>query len=137
MKLNESYSIPDHLWREIHRYDPRIELKWDGRKGEVRVERFGNHILSFEPREENYYKLLHTLRHQDLWTKSSGARWGCNVLADQIEADAAMTAQRMRDYWNDRREWEAKEAWGYMNTVRTVSEKHAHTAPRGGMSIND
>ena len=137
MKISESYSIPDHLWREIHRYDPRIELKWSGREGKIRVERFGNHILSFEPLEENYYKLLHTLRHQDLWAKSEGARWGCDVVADHIAEDAARTDQRIRDYWNDRREWEAKEAYGYMNRVRTVSEKHAHTAPKGGMSIND
>ena len=59
------------------------------------------------------------------------------MLANQIEEDAARADQRLRDYWNDRREWEAKEAWGYMNHVRVVPEKFAHTAPPGGMSIND
>ena len=136
MKLSESYSIPDHLWREIHRYDPRVTLTWSGREGKVRVERFGCHVLSFEPREENYYKLLYTLRHQDIWTRAQGGKSGSQMLYEKIEEDAARTAQQLRKHWDDQREWDARESWGYMNTVRTVPEKYAHTAPRGGMSIN-
>jgi len=135
MKLNESYSIPDHLWREIHRYDPRVELQWNGRTSKVDVSRFGQHVLSFEPRAENFYKLYHTLRCQDIWSRAEYGRSGSQVTYDTIEENAAHTAQRIQAKWNDRREWEARESWGYMNTVRTVSEKRAHTAPIGGMSI--
>ena len=136
MRISEAYSIPDHLWQDIKRYDRRIEVKWDGRAQQVRVERFGQHILSFEPRPENFYKLLHTLHAQDTWRRGGFCEDNSAVVAQQIEDDAAATAKRIQDYWNDRRMWEAKEAWGYMNTVRCVSEKHAHTAPAGGMSIN-
>ena len=31
--------------------------------------------------------------------------------------------------------YEARQAYNYMNRVRTVSEKHCHIAPEGGMSI--
>ena len=54
MKLNEAYSIPDHVWQDIQRYDRRIELRWNGRTGRVQVERFGHFILDFEPREANF-----------------------------------------------------------------------------------
>jgi hypothetical protein len=38
--------------------------------------------------------------------------------------------------WGEEVEIAAKERWTYLNTVRVVSEKQAHTAPEGGMSIN-
>ena len=39
------------------------------------------------------------------------------------------------DAFGDMVGYEARQAYNYMNRVRTVSEKHAHTAPAGGMSI--
>lgn len=98
MKLSESYSIPDHLWREIHRYDPRVEVTWNGRKGLVDVSRFGQHILSFEPTPDNFYKLYHTLRNQDIWARDQGAKYGSQVIYEETEENAARAATRIQNY---------------------------------------
>ncbi len=42
---------------------------------------------------------------------------------------------KAKDAFGDMVGYEAKQAYNYMNRVRTVSEKHCHTAPVGGMSI--
>ena len=47
----------------------------------------------------------------------------------------ARAQAKAKDTFGDMVGYEAVQAYNYMNRVRTVSEKHAHTAPPGGMSI--
>lgn len=66
------------------------------------------------------------------------------IMLDAQRMDSAVNEQEQRIAHRNARsqlafadmaKYETREACRYMNTVRTVSEKHAHTAPPGGMSI--
>jgi len=71
-----------------------------------------------------------------LWEGDIYRRGGADKANDQIDNTLNDRRIARRAAWWDEVRQIAKEGKRYMNTVRTVSEKHAHTAPPGGMSIN-
>ncbi len=131
MKLSESVSIPDHLWREIQHYDPALRIHWDGPAQRVQVTRHGHRLWAFEPYESNFYLLRYTIAQQDIQR-----RGGAGAVEADIDRMAEDATRKSRAKHSDDREMAARESWDYANRVRTLPEKYAHTAPEGGMSIN-
>jgi len=70
-----------------------------------------------------------------LWATDLERQGGADRVNDAIDARQAAGAAASRAAWISEVEWLAHEAWRYMNRVRTVPERCAHTAPAGGMSI--
>ncbi len=56
---------------------------------------------------------------------------------EQLDREEKERDAKRREQFLDRIETATREAYRYMNRVRTVPESAAHTAPAGGMSIND
>ena len=74
-------------------------------------------------------RVFYTVMQLDMQGKLNDYR-----VADQVERIKARQ-DRSQLAVGDMVGQEAKEWYRYINTVRTVSEKHCHTAPEGGMSI--
>ena len=74
-------------------------------------------------------RIFYTLYFSDL------ARMNAKEMANEITDPMKRNQEKARNAFGFHVEAEAREAVRYMNTIRTVSEKHCHTAPVGGMSI--
>lgn len=71
-----------------------------------------------------------------LWAGDVQRRGG-GAKVEQEEEDAYNERlEKAMAAWGDEIEQAAIERCRYLNTVRTVSERHTHTAPADGMSIN-
>ena len=115
MILNECYSVPQSIINHMTNLDPLLRLHWDQERSQVRVERKvtrGQPLnpelvsrkadyemardgyapwLAFTPSEDNYAKLLHTIKVMDLWK-----RGGAEAVADQLERDEAREAEEKK-----------------------------------------
>lgn len=139
MTLNECYSVPDHIIKDLHDYDPLIRLRWGRAEGLVRVERrlrrtpayvppvsnYDDHcmfrdgyalVLKFPPLESNWPLVLPTLAQTDL------QRLGGSHLADDLEAREAY--EKARRAWNRKDDFRvlARDLYRRLNTVRTSPE---------------
>lgn len=77
-------------------------------------------------------RVLFTLWQGDIWRQG-----GADVVNERIDRVQAEIRRESRADFNDRNREIGKDCWRYVNTVRTVPERFAHTAPVGGMSISD
>jgi len=151
-----TYITPPGIARELHAFDPALRLRWSDGQGCWRLERKVSRgtvwppstlesPAAFEDRtaaHDGYVlvdlirprdlsaRLVPVLRQADIW--SSGGADAVADAMDRLDVTQRETANRMMG-----EKWEAaaRERFRYMNRVRTVSEKHAHTAPPGGMSV--
>lgn len=138
MTLNECYSVPGHLARQIRHMDPMLRLKWDKERQLVRAERkvtrskpldptLVHHIadyemardgycpwLSFLPHDDNYYKLIYTMSVVDAWKLG-----GWRAIAETIEADEAREKEEKRRSWKSDVHLMAVEMFRNLNTPRT------------------
>lgn len=77
-------------------------------------------------------RVFFTLWESDIWR-----RGGADVVNAEIDERMDAVPRKSRAVWMDEVRGRAKEAYRYMNRVRCVPEKFAHTAPVGGMSVCD
>lgn len=147
MRLNECYSVPDHVVAGLRQYDPLLRLKWGRAEGTVRLERKVTRPLSgevftlasevpleayddfescdegyslitkFPPYESNWPKILYTLALTDL-QRIGGAR----AVSDMLEADEQYKKERRT--WNRRDDFRemAVDLYKHMNRIKTVPE---------------
>lgn len=109
-------TLPDEQWWEIQDPDDRLSAQED------------NCLLlfTFWPNQMDN-RIYYTLSMLDTYHMDSR-------VTDQ-ENRIKARKHRGNLAFGDMVGQEAKEWYRYINTVRTVSEKHCHTAPEGGMSI--
>jgi hypothetical protein len=72
------------------------------------------------------------LRQNDIW-----AHGGAEAVADAMDQLDLEQKWMMKRAIDDEFEAAARERFRYMNRPRVVPESMSHTAPPGGMSIND
>ena len=77
-------------------------------------------------------RVFFTLWESDIWR-----RGGAEKVNTEIDERQDAVPRKSRAVWMDEVRGRAKEAFRYMNRVRCVPEKFAHTAPVGGMSVCD
>jgi hypothetical protein len=142
----------------LHDFDRDLRVRWSEPQGRWRLERRVSHgvvwppsaietAASMEDRRaaadgyvlvallepcELTERLIPVLRRADIW-----ARGGANAVADEMDRMDVEQKRLMRQVVLDNAEAAARERFRYMNAVRTVPERAAHSAPPGGMSIND
>jgi hypothetical protein len=75
-------------------------------------------------------RVFYTLWDSDIWRQG-----GYEKVNQQINQETHERQFASRPKFVDEVRYEAKQWFRYGNTVRTLSEKDAHTAPPGGMSI--
>lgn len=138
MKLNECYSVPDHVVRRMKELDPDLRLKWDQKKGEVRVERkvtrgkplnpdlLSNPAdyqmaidgyclwLSFLPGDMKWDMLLYTIQCLDMWK-----RGGYKAIDAQLNADEQREKEEGRASWRSDVHHMSAEMFRHLNTPRT------------------
>lgn len=146
MKLNECYSVPRTIIKELQDYDPALRLRWGRAEGIVRVERKVRRKYAYVPPVENFddfvmirdgYTLLFKfppLEH--LWPLViySVARTdlrrlgGADALADDLEAREQY--ENARKAWNRRDDFRvlSRDLYRHMNTVKTCPEGATHQA---------
>lgn len=153
-----TYLPPTEIVRDLEAFDPQLRLRWSDGQGQWRLERKVSRgqvwpasevetAAGYESRvaaKEGYIlvdlihpsllnsRLVPILRQNDIWSNG-----GAKEIADAMDTLDADQQRLMKLAVSDQFEQMARDRWKYMNRVRTVSERHAHTAPRGGMSIND
>jgi hypothetical protein len=88
-------------------------------------------LVDFLDKEHLNERLFPILRRADIW-----ANGGAAAVADEMDRMDIEEKRLMRKIVLDYAEAKARERWRYMNTVRTVPERQALSAPAGGMSIN-
>ena len=71
-----------------------------------------------------------------LWSTDIRRQGGAEAVNDAIDTRYLAAIAKNKAHFRDLVRGHAKERWRYLNTVRTVPEHAAHTAPDGGMSIN-
>ena len=110
----------------------RIE-EWNRQEVDERRAAAEGHLIECEvDRDSLDDRVIMMLWREDIWR-----RGGADAVNKEIDLRLFSATRKTRAQWMDQVRQEARAAFRYMNTVRTVSEKHAHTAPPGGMSIND
>lgn len=148
---------PANLVRELRAFDPALRLRWSDGQARWRLERKVTRgaqwpastietAAGYEDRiaaRDGYVlvdliapellngRLVPVLKRADIWS-----RGGARAVADEMDQLDVDHRQMMKRMMSDKFEVAARERFRYMNRVRTVSEKHAHTAPVGGMSLN-
>ena len=149
------YTAPRQFVQRLHDFDPLLRVRFSDSENRYRIERrVGLHGYAPSPAYgspedrksavEGYECVLRcrqnqlddrvffTLWHDDIWRLG-----GPDKYMDQLASEEADREAKRREQFLDRIETVTREAYRYMNTVRVVPESAAHTAPAGGMSIND
>jgi hypothetical protein len=138
MRLGECYSVPDHVVAQVRAFDPALRIKWGRAEKTVRVERkisrmkaidpgvpvkFDDFemakdgyclVYRFLPLDENWDKLLYTLRVMDIWKQG-----GSSAIADLVEADEEREKAEKRRSWKSDVHQMAAEMFRHLNTPRT------------------
>jgi hypothetical protein len=117
---------PSPEWRA--EFDHRLRFMAE----EYRAALDGYVVLFEADRECLDNRVFFTLFQGDIWRRD-----GADKVNDEIDQAQAECRRESRARWMDEVRQRAKAAFRYMNRVRTVPERFAHTAPVGGMSIND
>jgi len=141
MHLNESYSIPNSIVKDMASYDPDLRLRYCRKSGMVRLERkvtrgapldpawfkqFDDYesardgflkIFDFLPTQENFDKILFTLYHMDMWRTG-----GPLALINRLESIEAEKKENERIRRHDMFTELFKDLWRHINTVYTVPE---------------
>lgn len=150
MRLNETYSVPDHIVQDMTRYDPYLRLRWGRAQGRVRLERKIDREKPMDPRNFRFdpdgydmarqgYTLVGTFEPQEfayqmlvreLWKKDLQRR-GWRVVADETEAEENRAREKEELDRKDEFMAIGREAWRHMNTVKTVPEGAGHRAYLG------
>ena len=150
-------SLPSYMKSLLHNFDRDLRLRWSDAQNRWRLERKVSRGVMWPPSEletpsamedrrsasEGYIlvsliehnalsdRLIPVLRQSDIWSNG-----GAEAVADAMDRMDTSQKYLMRQMVLDYAEAKARERFRYMNTVRTVPEKQAHSAPAGGMSIN-
>ena len=151
------YNPPPDIERDLKAFDPALRLRWSDAQGGWRLERKvaqgaiwpasvvespaqfegriaandGYILVEFISPEHLSGQLIPVLARSDIWTNG-----GAQAVADAMDELDISHRQMMKAMMSDQFAAMARERFRYMNRVRTVPEKFAHTAPPGGMSIN-
>jgi len=152
------FNPPSRIVELLRNFDSALRVRWSDAQCQWRLERKVSHgkvwppssiesAGSFEDRKaaaDGYIlvacleksqltdRLLPVLRASDIW-----AHGGAQEVADQMDKMDVEQKYLMRQTMLDNCEAAARERFRYMNAVRTLPERFTHTAPQGGMSIND
>lgn len=150
------YVTPPDIARDLRAFDAALRLRWSDGQDCWRLERKVSRGTvwppstletpgAFEDRKaarEGYIlidliqpqslsgRLVPVLAQADIWS-CGGAEEVADAM-DRLDIEQRQTMNRMM---SDKFETAARERFRYMNRVRCVPEKMAHTAPPGGMSI--
>jgi len=147
------FDPPKWFMEELLSYDNLLRVRWGRAENRWRIERRITHGRPLNPTyfacHDDYecakegYCLVLLLHPWELDRRVFHTLWACDVqrwgggdkLADHLDNAYDERLEKSRAKWLDAVEWEANERQRYQNTVRTVDENKAHTAPPGGMSI--
>lgn len=70
-----------------------------------------------------------------LWKSDLQRQGGADAVADRIDADYWAGRWKNKEEWRYFVRHTAREWFRYKNTIRTLREAEAHTAPEGGMTV--
>jgi hypothetical protein len=149
------YDPPKEFVTRLKDFDAALRIRWSDAEDRWRIERKISrgkwinpstfHASRYEDiisARDGYIPVLYCQQNEldervflSLWHMDIWRRGGSRRVADQMEARENGQRQSTRAQWLDDVWMAAKACKNYMNTVRTLDERHAHTAPRGGMSI--
>ena len=144
------HSAPRSFVRLLKEFDPQLRIRFSDSENRYRIERRverprpPQYVRNPEDRKaaiEGYEcvlrckanqldgRVFYTLWHDDIWRIG-----GADKYMDQLAREDADREMKRRERFLDLVEGKAREAYRYMNSVRTLPESKAHTAR--DMSIN-
>jgi hypothetical protein len=146
---------PSGFVNRLKSYDKELRCRWADQDGHWRIERrirpprldldpglFANHA-DYETAKEGYALILKVPQNmldnrvfECLWAADIQAQGGAKAVADKLDNAYNERLEKAEKAWGEQVEIAALERWRYLNTIRTLSEKHAHAGPKDGMSIN-
>ena len=127
MRLNEGYSVPNHILKDLNDYDTDLRIRWGRAEGLVRVERRVRRarldyvppvdtgdprmfddaqmiregyvlVLKFPPFEHNWSLLLYTLAQTDLQRLGGARQVADDLEAEELRAKARRQVNRRDDF---------------------------------------
>src|SRR3990170_1911820 len=140
MRVNECYSVPDHVVAAVRRYDPALRLRWGRASHRMRLERqvargmdpegFRHDpdgfdmarqgyvlVTTFPPCEEAWARLQAYLWYGDVWR-----RGGAKAVDVELRAAEARDEARLAAAGSDENEGLAREMYRYLRAPRTLPE---------------
>jgi len=147
------FTAPKHFVQRLQEFDPLLRIRFSDYENRYRIERKVRQkrnvdgLINPEERiaaHDGYECVLKVRANQldarvfyTLWWGDIQRIGGPDAYMAQLDREDAAREEQRQTRFLDLIETATRDRYNYMNRVRVVPEAYAHTAPPGGMSIND